>query len=96
MSWLSWLVSGRSTRSAEVASERLQMVLKYDRAKLPPGLVDALKDELVAVVSRYLEVAEEGAEVTLSSPGTRSGAPMALVANVPVRGPRRSVAASHR
>lgn len=91
MDWLFWRPQSRSPRSADVASERLQLVLKYDRAKLPPGLVDRLKDEILAVISRYLDVVEDGIEVSISSGSTRLDAPIALVANVPVRGPRRAV-----
>ncbi|HEY8485783.1 MAG TPA: cell division topological specificity factor MinE [Limnochordales bacterium] len=90
MGWLFGHGGGRPGRSAEVASERLQLVLKYDRARLPPGLVDVLKDELLNVLRRYLDVVEEGIEVSFSAGDRRLEAPMALVANVPVRGPRRA------
>ena len=96
MGWLFGRSGGRSGRSADVASERLQLVLKYDRARLPPGLVDLLKDELLGVISRYLDVVEEGIEVSLAAGSSRASAPMALVANIPVRGPRRAVESARR
>ncbi len=91
MAWFSRLMSHRPPKSADVASERLQLVLKYDRARVPPGLITTLKDEILAVISRYLDVVEEGIEVTLSPSGNRQDAPVALVANVPIRGPRGPV-----
>lgn len=96
MGWLFGRSGGRSGRSAEVASERLQLVLKYDRARLPPGLVNLLKDELLDVIRRYLDVVEDSIEVTIASGGSRGNAPMALVANVPVLGPRRAVESARR
>ena len=96
MSWLLGRWGGRSGRSAEVASERLQLVLKYDRARLPPGLMELLKDELLAVIGRYLEVVEDGIEVSIAAGSGRAGAPMALVANIPVRGPRRAAEPARR
>lgn len=93
MAWFSRLTGHRPAKSADVASERLQLVLKYDRARVPPGLMDTLKDEILAVISRYLDVVEDGIEVTLSAPGARPDAPVQLVANVPVRGPRGAVGA---
>ena len=91
MAWLSRMMGGRGSRSADVAAQRLQLVLKYDRARLPPGLIDTLKDELLAVISRYVDVVEDGIEVTLTGEPGRSDAPVVLVANVPIRGPREAV-----
>ncbi|MBE3598254.1 MAG: cell division topological specificity factor MinE [Limnochordaceae bacterium] len=93
MDWWARLTGQRSSNSAQLASERLQLVLKYDRAKLPPGLIDTLKDELLEVISRYVEVAEDGIQVSLSSPSRGTQAQVELVANVPIRGPRRTVGA---
>ncbi len=91
MSWLSKVMGTRGGKSADVAAQRLQLVLKYDRAKLPPGLIDTLKDELLAVISRYVDVVEDGIEVSLTGEARGTGAPMVLVANVPIRGPREAV-----
>lgn len=90
MAWFSRVLGSRGARSADVAAQRLQLVLKYDRAKLPPGLIDTLKDELLAVISRYVDVVEDGIEVSLTGM-VRGDAPVTLVANVPIRGPRETV-----
>ena len=90
MAWFSKVLGGRGGKSADVAAQRLQLVLKYDRAQLPPGLIDTLKDELLAVISRYVDVVEDGIEVSLTGEA-RGEAPVTLVANVPIRGPRESV-----
>lgn len=88
MGWFSRVMGARGARSADVAAQRLQLLLKYDRARLPPGLVDTLKDELLAVISRYVEVIEEEIEVSLQG-AARDDAPVTLVANVPIRGLRQ-------
>lgn len=90
MDWWGKILGRRAETSARAASERLQLVLKYDRAKLPPGLVDALKDELLSVVTRYVEVAEGGIQVSLTAPARGAEAHAELVASVPIRGPRRA------
>ncbi|MEW6046410.1 MAG: cell division topological specificity factor MinE [Bacillota bacterium] len=95
MDWLTKVLGPRGPKSADVATQRLQLVLKYDRAKLPPGLIETLKDELLAVISRYVDVVEDGIEVSLAS-APRDDAPVALVANVPIRGPRVAAARGHR
>ncbi len=44
---------GRHKSPRDIAKERLQVMLVYDRAHLDPGLVDALKEDLVRTVSKY-------------------------------------------
>jgi len=46
-----WGGKHKSTR--ELAKERLQLVLVYDRAHLDPGIVDSLKEDLVNTISKY-------------------------------------------
>jgi len=91
MSWLSKVMGTRGGKSADVAAQRLQLVLKYDRARLPPGLLETLKDELLAVISRYVDVVEDGIEVSLTGEARVADASVVLVANVPIRGPRETV-----
>ena len=67
--------------SREIAKERLRLVLVHDRAMVSPALLEVLKGEMVEVVSRYLEIDEQGMEVHLSTTEERA----ALVANIPVR-----------
>lgn len=55
MSWLDKLL-GRSETSGQVAKQRLQMVLIHDRADLPPGLLEQIKDEIIAVIARHTAV----------------------------------------
>jgi cell division topological specificity factor len=42
------------------AKERLRLVLVHDRASLSPGLVEALKEDSIQVITKYLEIDEEG------------------------------------
>ncbi|MGQ9778788.1 MAG: cell division topological specificity factor MinE [Bacillota bacterium] len=72
--------------SREIAKERLRLVLVHDRAMVSPALLEVLKGEMVEVISRYLEIDEQGMEVRLSTTEERA----ALVANIPVRRVLRS------
>jgi cell division topological specificity factor len=72
--------------SKDVARERLRLVLVQDRASIAPSMWGALKEDLLAVIRRYLEVDEGAVEVDLE----REGEAMALVANIPVRSFKRS------
>ena len=52
--------------SRQIAKERLQFVLVHDRAQISPQLLETLKDEIIAVLSRHLDIDRDGVEVTLS------------------------------
>lgn len=40
-------------KSKDTLKERLKVVLAYDRSHLSPGLVEQLKQDLLAVLKRY-------------------------------------------
>lgn len=82
-------IFGRDEGSKKAAKDRLRLVLVHDRAKLSPQLIEALKGDLIEVISRYLEIDEDGLEVNLD----QEEETMALVANIPVRQVRRGVEA---
>lgn len=52
--------------SRQIAKERLQFVLVHDRAQISPQLLETLKDEIIAVLSRHLDIERDGVEITLS------------------------------
>jgi cell division topological specificity factor len=77
---------GRSEQtSREIAKERLQLVLVHDRIKISPATLDKMKDELITVISRYVEIEADNVEVSFTQ-GRRESR---LVANIPVVGPAR-------
>jgi len=71
----------RRRRSKEKARDRLKLVLAYDRAKLPPGKLESLKEELLEVLKRYFPADESGVEVRLEERGES----VVLIAEVPVK-----------
>jgi cell division topological specificity factor len=59
-------------------------VLVHDRADLPPAKLEALKDELIAVLSRYIEIDSRAVHIQL----TRDRDQQRLVANIPLASAR--------
>ena len=49
-------ILGKDRHSASLAKERLKLVLIHDRTDLTPSALNALKDELIEVISRYVEI----------------------------------------
>jgi len=78
---------GRDEGSKKAAKDRLKLVLVHDRASLSPRLMENLKEDLIRVISKYLEIDEEGLEVSFD----QEEETMALIANIPIRQVRRNV-----
>ena len=82
-------VLGRGEKkSGQVAKERLQLVLIRDRASISPEIMDQIKDDIIAVLSKYMSIDRQAMEISLEN----DTEPAALVANIPVN----SVAHSRR
>ena len=67
-------------RSKDELKNRLEMVIAYDRAQIPPGKVDALRKDLLEVVQRYFPT--QGSNVEIEQRGDT----VVLVANIPLGG----------
>lgn len=73
---------GRSEKkSGQVAKERLQLVLIHDRLSVTPETMAKLKDEIIAVISKYMDVNKSGMEISIANDEDS----VALVANIPVQ-----------
>ena len=67
--------------SAELAKQRLQVVLVQDHLSMPPGTMEAIKAEIAEVISRHLDIDPQGVEVAVEPRGRNDE----LIANIPVR-----------
>lgn len=72
--------------SKEAAKERLHLVLMQDRANVSADFLDLMKQEIIDVIKKYIDVDENEIDVRLTNKtnddGT-TGAP-ALYANIPI------------
>ena len=72
--------------SKSAAKERLHLVLMQDRANVSADFLDLMKQEIIDVIKKYIEVDENAIDVRLTNKenedGT-NGAP-ALYANIPI------------
>ena len=80
MNWLNSLFGRSEPTSREVAKNRLQLVLVQDRVNMSPQLLQTLKDELIAVISKYVEIDEDHMDVTFKQSKRQSR----LTADIPV------------
>ena len=75
-----------ASNSKEAAKERLHLVLMQDRANVSADFLELMKQEIIEVIKKYIDVDESAIDVRLTNKengdGTH-GAP-ALYANIPI------------
>ena len=73
-------------KSKEAAKERLHLVLMQDRANVSADFLELMKQEIIEVIKKYIDIDESAIDVRLTNKenedGT-NGAP-ALYANIPI------------
>lgn len=82
----------------DMAKERLHLVLMQDRANVSADFLEMMKQEIIEVIKKYIDVDEKDIDVRLTNKtnedGT-TGAP-ALYANIPIAGIKQDVAANEK
>ncbi|NLG70804.1 MAG: cell division topological specificity factor MinE [Chloroflexi bacterium] len=71
--------------SAQQAKERMKLVLIHDRTDLSPGELEVLKDELIEVISRHVEIEPGAVRIEMATEGREQR----LIADIPIRPTRR-------
>lgn len=74
-----------SACSKDVAKERLRLVLVHDRVNTSPQFMEGLKDDMIKVISNYMDINEKNIEMHFAQ--TENS--VALVANIPVNNMKR-------
>jgi len=90
MGFLQFLRRDKSPSSREVAKERLQLVLVHDRTQISPMLMQTLKDEIIAVISKHVPIDREAVDITF----TQNRRESRLQADIPLQ-PRSRQRAAH-
>jgi cell division topological specificity factor len=62
------------------ACNRLKLVLMHDRTQLSPHIMEAMRDDLVEVISKYVVIDKNALDLSLENETST----IALVANIPV------------
>ncbi|HAU88203.1 MAG TPA: cell division topological specificity factor MinE [Lachnospiraceae bacterium] len=77
----------RKKSSGNVAKDRLKLVLVSDRANCSPEIMEQIKNDIIKVISKYVEIDADGLDIKITqteSEGNNGTVP-ALFANIPIK-----------
>lgn len=78
----------KKKNSSDVAKDRLKLLLVSDRTNCSPDILEAIKNDIIAVISKYMEIDTEGLDIqiTQTESDCNDGSTVpALFANIPIR-----------
>ena len=73
----------KNETSKHDAKNRLKLVLIQDRAMLPSGVLENMKDDILKVLSKYVEIEKSKLNIDIC-PYDEDPRKIALVANIPI------------
>ena len=76
----------KKENSQDDAKNRLKLVLIQDRAMLPSGVLENMKDDILKVLSKYVEIEKSKLNIEVC-PYDEDPRKIALVANIPIVSP---------
>lgn len=76
-------IFSKEPSSAEKAKDRLRLVLSSDRTDLSAAAMENLKDDLLEVLSRYIQIDPKAMRIDI----TQEGRQQRLIADIPITGP---------
>lgn len=74
------LTGRREAPSAVTAKERLKLVLVHDRSDISPAVIEILKDEIINVISRHVDIDRDLVEISVTETNRESR----LIADIPL------------
>ena len=76
-----------SESSSDVAKRRLKVAITSDRAVCSPELMEQMKNDIIQVISKYLDIDKEGLDIKLTKTETEesTGTINTLLANIPIK-----------
>lgn len=73
--------------SGDIAKDRLKLLLVSDRANCSPEIMEKIKNDIIQVISKYMEIDAEGLDIQITQTdldGNEGNIP-ALYANIPIK-----------
>ncbi len=79
--------------SSNVAKDRLKLVLVSDRANCSPEIMEQIKNDIIHVISKYVEIDLDGLDIKIEQTELdgNNGSVPALFANIPIKDMRHTI-----
>ena len=77
----------RKKTSSDIAKDRLKLLLVSDRANCSPETMELIKNDIIKVIAKYMEIDSEGLDIQITqteSDGNNGSVP-ALITNIPIK-----------
>ncbi len=73
--------------SGDYAKDRLKLLLVSDRANCSPDIMEQIKNDIIEVISRYMEIDAAGLDIQITQTESEggNGSVPALYANIPIK-----------
>ena len=77
----------RKKSSGDVAKDRLKLLLISDRANCSPEVMELIKNDIIKVISKYMEIDCENLDIQITQTESdgQNGRVPALCANIPIK-----------
>lgn len=77
----------KKKNSGDIAKDRLKLLLVSDRANCSPEVMEKIKNDIIQVISKYMEIDAEGLDIQITQTESEgdNGTVPALFANIPIK-----------
>lgn len=81
----------RKPPSKDVAKDRLKLVLIHDRANCSTKVLEMMKNDIIQVISKYMDIDNEELDIQISQTpsGDNNQSVPTLYANIPIKNMRK-------
>ncbi|MBR6223558.1 MAG: cell division topological specificity factor MinE [Lachnospiraceae bacterium] len=87
----------KKKNTSDVAKDRLKLLLVSDRANCSPDVMEQIKNEIIQVIAKYMDIDTEALEIQITSTESEggNGNVPALIANIPIKDIRQKELKEH-
>ena len=75
----------RKKQSGNIAKDRLKLLLVSDRANCSPETMELIKNDMINVISKYMDIDKEHIEIQMNQIGSNGDPLPSLFANIPIK-----------
>jgi len=77
----------KKKNSGDIAKDRLKLLLVSDRANSSPEVMEAIKNDIIQVIKKYMDIDTEGLDIQITQTPSEDGRGTvpALFANIPIK-----------